>query len=138
MLLHWFSEYERTPFTHTFGRFFRYYFFSSPGHTHNFRSQAKIDHSYILLLGRSKLFGEDIYVDPRLCTNVLARYINDPMEKKNRNCKFVLEPNLIQAKVVASRDITQGEELFISYGECYWAAQPKVGKVIPSKSSQED
>jgi hypothetical protein len=60
------------------------------------------------------------------------------MEKKNRNCEFVLEPNLIQAKVVASRDITQGEELFISYGECYWTGQPKVGKVLPSKNSKED
>jgi hypothetical protein len=84
------------------------------GHRHNFHSQKYlVDKSYLLHVGR------DMLVDPRETLQIKARYINDPLNEALVNCKFVPDPDEYRCKVVATRTIDPGEELYISYGDIY-------------------
>jgi SET domain-containing protein len=103
------------------------------GHIHNFSSQCKMDHGYLLFLGWNAHFSEDVFIDPRTTLEVVARYINDPLLQGSRNCEFILQPNLLRANIVATRAIQVGEELFISYGDSYWNAQSKPGNALVAK-----
>lgn len=95
------------------------------GHRHNFHSQKYLeDKSYLLHVDG------DILVDPRETLDVKARYINDPLNDRLVNCKFVPDPKEFRCKVIATRTIYPGEELFISYGNIYWEQQPYEGKIF--------
>ena len=84
------------------------------GHIHNFHSaKLLVDKSYLMLVQG------DVLVDPRPLLHIKARYINDPLNEKYVNCKFV--PEKFRSAVVMTRKIRHGEELFVSYGEAYWA-----------------
>ena len=50
----------------------------------------------------------------------LARFINDCRSKQHYNAEFKKEPENKRALVVATRDISAGEEVFCSYGKWYW------------------
>lgn len=86
------------------------------GHRHNFFSQKYLtDRSYLLNIT------EDILVDSLPLLHVKARYVNDPLNEKFINCKFVPDhKDRFRCKLVAIRDIGRGEELFVSYGQYYW------------------
>ncbi|GFH44324.1 hypothetical protein CTEN210_00798 [Chaetoceros tenuissimus] len=95
------------------------------GHRHNFYSQKYLeDKSYLLHVDG------DILVDPRETLDIKARYINDPLNARLINCKFVPDVKEFRCKVVATRSIHPGEELFISYGKIYWEQQPYEGKIF--------
>ena len=95
------------------------------GHRHNFHSQKYLeDKSYLLHVDG------DILVDPRETLHIKARYINDPLNDRLVNCKFVPDPKEFRCKVVATRSIYPGEELFISYGDIYWEQQPYEGRIF--------
>ncbi|GMI15736.1 hypothetical protein TrLO_g10269 [Triparma laevis f. longispina] len=86
------------------------------GCRHDFRSQQKLmDKSYLLSVG-------DFFFDPSPanCLNIMARYINDPINCSMHNVKYVEEKEIYSAGIVATRGIKAGEEIFISYGEAYW------------------
>lgn len=95
------------------------------GHRHNFLSQTYIsDKSYLM-----NVSGE-ILVDPGPLLSVKARYINDPLNERFINCKFIPEPRYFRCAVVAVRDILSEEELFVSYGDGYWATNKIQGTVL--------
>lgn len=95
------------------------------GHRHNFQSQKCLqDKSYLLNVAA------DIFVDPGPLLAIKARYINDPLNEDAVNCVFIPEPEHFRCAVVAKRDISPGEELFVSYGECYWSQQKVAGTAL--------
>lgn len=52
---------------------------------------------------------------------VKARFANDPRSAADTNCRFVPELEYLRVRLVASRDIRAGEEVYVDYGEAYWA-----------------
>jgi hypothetical protein len=98
------------------------------GHIHDFHSSNRLkDKSYLMLVAN------DVLVDPGPLLNIKARYMNDPRNELYVNTKFVPEPASNRCAVVATRDIMPGEELFVSYGEAYWANQDYEGTVYSGK-----
>jgi hypothetical protein len=88
------------------------------GHHHNYQSVKTLDdRSYLMCISG------DVFVDPGPCPQIKARYINDPIRIDAINCKYVPEPHYFRSAVVATKVILPGEELFVSYGEAYWAQQ---------------
>jgi hypothetical protein len=93
------------------------------GHLHNYHSAKGLkDRSYLMLV-----YG-GLLVDSGPLPQIKARYINDPLNDKLVNCKFV--PDKLRSAVVATRIITRGEELFASYGDAYWAQHETLGRSI--------
>lgn len=93
------------------------------GHLHNHRSSKTLANQNYLLL----LLG-DVLVDSGPLLHIKARFINDPLNERLVNCKFV--PERSRAAVVATRDIQLGEELFVSYGPGYWLQHNTVGYLL--------
>lgn len=101
------------------------------GHIHDFHSTKQLtDKSYLMLVGGN------VFVDPRLCLDIKARYINDPLNEDLINCKFVPEPKSFRSAVVSIREIQPETELFTSYGDFYWSQQSIKGKVFVGRSAQ--
>jgi len=68
----------------------------------------------------------DIIVDPSSLerySDVPARYINDPRSESAFNCTFVPDAVGLCAKVLVTREIRRGDELFVDYGELYWSSK---------------
>lgn len=86
--------------------------------------------SMVVITGKN-----DGFVDALPTTNVLGRYINDPIgpsgsvNEERCNVKFshIQQPGIWHCPVIALRDIEEGEELFISYGPRYWAESRMIG-----------
>ncbi len=92
------------------------------GHEHTFASIKDVnDKSYLMLVG------EQLFVDPRLTLSVKARYINDPINPILHNVEFRPEVSRSRAAVVATKKLAVGDELFVSYGESYWAQAARDG-----------
>jgi SET domain-containing protein len=72
------------------------------------------DKSYLMKLGGGK------YVDARECPHVMARFINDCRSRGTHNVVFDKRPQDNLARVVALRDISPDEELYVDYGRFYW------------------
>lgn len=77
------------------------------------------DWRYLLRLGKSSA-GKTIWIDARTTLRVQARYINHHPDPKCRNLLLQTLPDECKARLVASRRIRKGEELFYDYGETYW------------------
>jgi SET domain len=91
------------------------------GHVHNFRSASiLVEKGYLMLVHG------DVLVDPGPLPHIKARYINDSLNETFVNCKFV--PETYRSAVVCTREIYPGDELFVSYGEAYWAQQETIGR----------
>jgi hypothetical protein len=91
------------------------------GHIHNYHSAKGLkDRSYLMLVNGG------ILLDAGPLPQIKARYINDPLNDKFVNCKFV--PDKLRSAVVATRMISRGEELFVSYGDAYWAQHKTLGR----------
>lgn len=100
------------------------------GHIHNFHSSKRLqDKSYLMLVS------SDILVDPCPLHQIKARYINDARNETFLNCKFVPQPDFYRCAVVATRDILPDEELFVSYGEAYWANQDCEGTIYTGRKT---
>lgn len=99
------------------------------GDVHSFLSVKKLKEcSYLMLLEG------DTLVDASTRLFVKARFINDPLNETFVNCKFLPEQGKWRSRLVSVRDIQPGEELFVSYGESYWANKkhivPRIMKSI--------
>ena len=91
---------------------------SYTGQEHTFKcSQRLQDKSYL------NRVSDELFVDPRLCPKIKARYINDCINPYGHNVQYVSDPSKRCVQVKALRDIARGEELFISYGDVYWDQQ---------------
>jgi len=98
------------------------------GHIHNYRSAAALDDiSYLMSVSG------DVLVDPGPLPHVKARYINDPMDDEAVNCVYTPDVGSYRCRIVATRDIYPGEELFGSYGDGYWSQQPFSGNGLTKK-----
>jgi len=73
------------------------------------------DKSYLMRLGF------ETYVDAINSKYILARYINDCRNISGYNVYFLKSRSEKCAWVIASRDISSGEEIFVDYGRWYWA-----------------
>ena len=97
------------------------------GHMHNYTSAKHIaDRSYLMVVQGNLL------VDPGPMLHVKARYINDPLNESFINCKFI--PLHFCSAVVATRDISPNEELFVEYGDAYWSQHKTSGRSKTNKS----
>jgi len=97
------------------------------GYRHHYKSKQRLkDQAYVLRMenGWPKFDRKnDGFVDALPTKDVLARFINDPRQEERCNVKFehIQEPGNWHCPVVAQRDISAGEEVFISYGCLYWS-----------------
>jgi len=92
------------------------------GHIHNFHSAKLLQDKRYLMFVQG-----NVLVDPAPLPEIKARYINDPLNDCYINCKYV--PQEFESAVVSTRAIQPNEELFVSYGDSYWAQQDCTGRV---------
>jgi hypothetical protein len=78
------------------------------------------DKSYLMRLG------EQCYIDAKDTLEVVARYINDCVNPKGWNVRFDKSAENQCAYVLALRNISKGEEIFVDYGKWYWAGKKPV------------
>jgi hypothetical protein len=58
------------------------------------------------------------------CKDARENYLTDD----NLSCTPQYVPNKLRSAVVATRMITRGEEIFVSYGDAYWAQHETLGR----------
>ena len=68
-------------------------------------------------------FGPNAHVDARNAFAMPGRYVNDAFDASRLNARFDKSRKTRSARVVALRDIEEGEEIFASYGRSYWTAR---------------
>lgn len=68
-------------------------------------------------------FGINAHVDARFALDAPGRYVNDHFDKARLNAHFEKDRVRKRARLVASRPIRRGEEVYASYGEGYWRAR---------------
>ena len=68
-------------------------------------------------------FGPNAHVDARNAFAMPGRYVNDSFDPTRLNARFDKSKATRSARVVALRDIEEGEEIFASYGRSYWTAR---------------
>ena len=68
-------------------------------------------------------FGPNAHVDARDAFAMPGRYVNDSFDASRLNARFDKSKATRSARVVALRDIGDGEEIFASYGRSYWSAR---------------
>jgi hypothetical protein len=91
------------------------------GHIHNYQSARKLkDKSYLMLVSGT------LFVDPRTCMHIKARFINDPLNDNLVNCEYLPDSFNFRCAVVSTKEIHPNSELFVRYGDLYWSQQ-KIG-----------
>ena len=70
-------------------------------------------------------FGLNVHLDAIDCPESFGRYINDIRVASMHNVKFLKLKEERKALVLALRDIKNGEELYVSYGESFWRGHGK-------------
>ena len=104
------------------------------GRIHTIQSSRELqEQGYVMLVGGGN---NNVAVDPYPCPQIIARYINDPLNSNYYNVKFVTsQPNEsnYRSAVITTRDIQNGEELFISYGDYYWSNVEKMNQYTPRR-----
>ena len=65
----------------------------------------------------------NVHVDARFALNSPARYVNDNFDTSALNARFDKLKAQRRARLVATRPIKAGEEVYASYGEAYWRAR---------------
>ena len=68
-------------------------------------------------------FGPNAHVDASKAFAMPGRYVNDSFDASRLNARFDKSRKTRSARVVALRDIGEGEEIFASYGRSYWTAR---------------
>ncbi|CAN0479088.1 unnamed protein product, partial [Phaeothamnion confervicola] len=71
------------------------------------------DKRYLMRLGPQQ------YVDAGRHWHVLARYINDARDPAGNNAIFDKVPDKSMARVMVTRDIETGDEIYADYGKLY-------------------
>ena len=84
-------------------------------------------------------FGINSHVDARFALDAPARYVNDNFDKSKLNAEFEKDKAAKRAKLVATRAIRRGEEIYASYGESYWSSRgidPTTGALLPCNANK--
>ena len=68
-------------------------------------------------------FGPNAHVDASKAFAMPGRYVNDAFDPGRLNARFDKSRKTRSARVVALRDIVEGEEIFAAYGRSYWTAR---------------
>ena len=68
-------------------------------------------------------FGPNAHVDASKAFAMPGRYVNDAFDASRLNARFDKSKATRSARVVALRDIEEGEEIFASYGRSYRTAR---------------
>ena len=68
-------------------------------------------------------FGPNAHVDASKAFAMPGRYVNDAFDASRLNARFDKSRKTRSARVVALRDIEEGEEIFAAYGRSYWSAR---------------
>lgn len=69
------------------------------------------------------------YGTPTRDGSPFGQFINDPLNPAFINTEYVITPEDNTIEVVATRDLVKGEELFLNYGDRYWAGfEEETGK----------
>lgn len=68
-------------------------------------------------------FGLNAHVDARFALDAPARYVNDHFDRDCLNARFVKSRAERRARLVATRTILPGEEVYAAYGQAYWRAR---------------
>eukprot|EP00943_MAST-04B_sp_MAST-4B-sp1_P009299 g9299.t1 len=85
------------------------------GQIHSLKSSTRLeDRSYL------NKVSDNLFVDPKPCPKIKARYVNDCINPKGYNCCYQRNLEKLCVEVRALRDIHENEELFVSYGNQYW------------------
>lgn len=88
-------------------------------------SQQLIDKDYVVFVSLN------IHVDARNHPAVRARYANHNFDPTKVNGKLHRQPALRRALIVATHDISKGEEIYIDYGKAYWARKGVQNSTLP-------
>ena len=83
----------------------------------------------------------DVFIDPSNCDFLACRYINDPLNDCLYNVAWhqtAKDAEHFRCAVVATKDIDEGDELFISYGPAYWNTSHITGQVLSQKAYEEE
>lgn len=111
----------------TTGEIICYYY----GHIHTYHSARHLFCRDYLMVVQG-----NVLVDPGPLPDIKARYINDPLNDALVNVRYV--PETTRSAVVALRAIDKGEELYVAYGEGYWAQQRRLGRSYYPERSKYD
>ncbi len=82
------------------------------------------DKRYLMRLGPQS------YVDAKYCFHSPARYINDCRNENGYNIEMLKVPEEGIARVVATRDVKAGDELYARYGKFYWLGSHIVATIL--------
>ena len=89
------------------------------GQLHSLKTSTRLeDRSYL------NQVSDNLFVDPRPCPTIKARYGNDCVNPNGHNCYYKSNLKKRCVEVRALRDIHKNEELFVSYGKQYWEQAP--------------
>lgn len=113
------------------------------GEVHDYSSKNRLeDQSYVLRIGPHAAFQDrDVFIDPSNCDFLACRYINDPLNDCLYNVAWhqtAKDAEHFRCAVVATKDIDEGDELFISYGPAYWNTSHITGQVLSQKAHEEE
>ena len=76
--------------------------------------------------------GTTMYVDAEKEDSCSIRYVNDPLDDSMVNAKVITKGERLV--IIASTDIHEGDEVFISYGAHYW--RDKTDRHTPDQAAQ--
>ena len=105
------------------------------GDVHDFSGKNRLeDQSYVLRIGRHSLWNDgEIFVYPSQCSFLACRYMNDPRNESLYNVAWRQtdeDAARFRCAVVAIKDIAEGHELFIDYGDAYWRSSSVAATVL--------
>ena len=81
------------------------------------------------------------HVDARFALTSPGRYVNDNFDPRALNARFDKNKVERRARLVATREIRAGEEIYAPYGAAYWRARgfdPDTGKRVPRLADAAD
>ena len=79
------------------------------------------------------------HVDARFALDSPGRYTNDHFDPRMLNARFEKNKAARRAKLIATRAIHKGEEVYAAYGETYWRARridPATGQPLPPERAE--
>ena len=113
------------------------------GLLHNHQSKREQeDQSYMAFVGYVNAFDEDVFVDAKSVLGVKARYMNDPIDHTLTNVKWGEHTDVakdcvcVGIDIIATKDIAPDEEIFVSYGDEYWAQSDVKGTVFGGNDNE--
>jgi len=71
--------------------------------------------------------GINYHIDAKNSWHCWGRYINDNLDQEKINSILIKNKKLQRVSVYSTKEIKQGDEIFVSYGNVYWESRNKLG-----------